>query len=436
MSLSTLSFNRLIRLASNSAFIAGQRLANGLFQFVFFLFLINILSTDALGIFELGRACLEIGTGIVVPGLTLIVMRENSRRRTWWNNNGAAVIRLLQWVALIVAPIILIIANLQSFNWQPFFVILLFCITIYFQSLCTLFESLFISLNKIEWSMSVNVACNLVAVTLGILLVQFTPFPLFGAAIAIMARWIMNYLIFDARTKKSFPGFRFAESSRASSVFELMRDYWLLTLGSVFFIIYARIDTIMLEWMGSTTSIALYSAAYRFIGLLSMIFLSVYQAVTPTISRRLKQSQKHAYHLVFIIGSLLGLLGLGLAFLLQFRGEEITTFLYPDMYEKSIYGLKILSWTLPIIFMGNAFGYYLVNEKKNGVKAYAVINLLGLIINLTGNAILIPYYDFVGAAWMTVVTDGITTLLMIIIAAIIAYRGHIPKEETQNHFND
>ena len=49
--------------------------------------------------------------------------------------------------------------------------------------------------------------------------------------------------------------------------------------------------------------------------------------------------------------------------------------------------------------------------------------MIGLIINVVGNLIVIPVYNFEGAAWITLATDGITTLFMVCAAAQVARVG-------------
>lgn len=412
--------SNFVQLVSNSVFIAGQRIAGAFLQFLFFLFLIHAFSPSDFGLFELGRACLEIGTGITVPGLAILVLRENSRQKDWWVNQGPIVKRLLRWLVFIVGASIFLSVVFDSFSMTRFFVLGVFCATIYFQSECSVYEALMISIDQVRWSMTINVLCNAAAVGFGIFAVLFLPYPLVGASLAVMLRFVINHVLFVHRTKRHFQVDKQPTSLSLSPVSDLIRVSWPLTLGSISYIIYARIDTIMLEWLGSTESIALYSGAYRVIGLLTMIFLSVYQAVTPTISRKLDESHRHAFRLVSIMALVMGIAGILLFTLIQYWSHEITSLLYPDSYKVTALALEILSWTLPIIFAGNAFGCFLVNEKRHGAKAYAAISLSGLLINIIGNAILIPQYDLIGAAWMTVITDATTTLAMIVIAAVIA----------------
>jgi len=419
----TLIMNDLFRLVSNSAFIAGQRIGNGFLQFLFFLFLIHAFPQHDFGLLELGRACLEIGTGIAVPGLATLIIRENSRQKDWWVGQGPSLNRLLEWITFVVAVSIFLPAMASSYNLAKFLVLGVFCATIYFQSACAMYEALMVSLDQIKWSMTINLVCSAVAVGFGIVAVLYLPYPLLGVCLAVILRCIINQVLLVHRTRRCFSDRKFAAKKSVSRVFDLLRDSWPLTLGSICFIIYARVDTIMLEWLGSTRSIALYSGAYRFIGLLTMIFLSVYQAVSPTISRKINVSPWHAFRFVSALALILGSAGLVMFILIQHSSELLTSLLYPDTYELTARALRILAWTLPIIFAGNAFGCFLVNEGRYGPKAYAAISLSGLLVNVAGNAILIPKFDLIGAAWMTVVTDAITTFAMILAAAHIGSRS-------------
>ncbi len=410
------------RIVSNSVFIAGQRIANAFLQFILFLLLIHILSSQEMGIFELGRTCLEIGVGIVVPGLAILILREGSRNLNWWLHHSSTIHSFLLFLSILVATVFFGLANLTDQNIVKALVTILFCASIYFQSTCSAFESLLIARDQVKWSMTVNVLCNLSVIGLALLSIWLFPYPLVGVSFLLLVRWIVNHIIYNGRIQILVDAHPPAEIAPTSSMAHLFRDSWLLTLGSIFFILYARIDTLMLEWIGNEESIALYSGAYRLIGLLSMFFLSVYQALTPTISRTMSRSFKKACILVSSMGMLLGLLGLCLTGVIYGWGEFLIAYLYPDTYERTTQGLYVLAWTLPIIFTGNAFGCFLVNESTWGPRYYAAINLFGVIFNITGNWWLIPRYDFIGAAWMTVSTDLVTTVLMILAVFSLSFR--------------
>ncbi len=422
----------LLRVLSNSAFLAGQKIANGALQFLFYLFLVNTLTSEEMGLFELGRACLEIGAGVAVPGLAMIVLRENSRRKEWWLVQGPVVMALLDKIVLAAASLLFLAVIFESPAPIRFVVLGLFCFAIYFQSTCSIYESVFLSLSRVQWAMSVNVVGNLMVLGLGVILVLYLPCPLAGASLALLLRWVLNHMLYTHRIRWIYAAIPPRGPAVPLPLAALARDFWPLTLGSIFFILYARVDTIMLEWLGPVSSIAYYSSAFRLIGLVSMIFLSIYQALAPSISRKISHSLPAAFGFVGAIGLALGVVGLGLALGLQVQSGRIMAWLYPESYQPATQALQVMAWTLPITFLGNAFGYFLVNEEKQGIWHYMGINLAGLIINITGNAILIPQYGFLGAAGMTVATDGLTTLAMILSALWITIQDPAVRIAPQN----
>ncbi|MGI6454533.1 MAG: oligosaccharide flippase family protein [bacterium] len=406
----------------NSLFIAGQRTINSVLQFVFFLLLIHTLTPEGMGIFELGRACLELGTGMAAPALGLIVVRENSRYRDWWRFHKSQIYTILLIGSYATGLLFFLLISLHSLDWMKSLVVGVFCLTIFFQGACTTYESLFLSLNQVSWFSRVNVLCNGVSTLALALIIWIMPDPLLLATLLLFIRWLANYLIYASRARELYRSEE-TESLLQSplSIRGLLWQTWPLAVGSMLFILYARMDTIMLDMFDQEESVAIYSGAYRIIGLISMVFLSIYQAFSPTISRKIAKSYRQAWSFVLWLGVFVGAIGLVLALILQVTGGLLVEFLYPANYQFTQTALQLLSWTLPIIFLGNAFGYFLVNEETRGIYFYVGINLFGVLLNGVGNYLLIPIYSYTGAAWMTVVTDAFTTLLMVVAAGMISF---------------
>ncbi|MGC9326206.1 MAG: polysaccharide biosynthesis C-terminal domain-containing protein, partial [Candidatus Hinthialibacter sp.] len=192
-----------------------------------------------------------------------------------------------------------------------------------------------------------------------------------------------------------------------------------ISIGAISFIIYARIDVLMLQWMGFEHTIAIYGCAFRPIGFLSMFVAAFYHAFAPTVSKMIHRDPRRAFYVSAKAGALFSLAGLAAALFIFVLRHEITSLLYPEIFESTADALGPLAWSLPIIFGGNAVGFFLVNQGKKGATYYMIVNLIGVVVNILGNLLVIPSHNFVGAAWMTVATDAITTLLMILFALLI-----------------
>ena len=129
------------------------------------------------------------------------------------------------------------------------------------------------------------------------------PDPLLLATLLLFIRWLANYLIYASRARELYRSEE-TESLLQSplSIRGLLWQTWPLAVGSMLFILYARMDTIMLDMFDQEESVAIYSGAYRIIGLISMVFLSIYQAFSPTISRKIAESYRQAWSFVLWLG--------------------------------------------------------------------------------------------------------------------------------------
>jgi O-antigen/teichoic acid export membrane protein len=77
-------------------------------------------------------------------------------------------------------------------------------------------------------------------------------------------------------------------------------------------------------------------------------------------------------------------------------------------FAESVQVLQVLIITTGIIFIGNLFGNVIVviDRQKEILKYYIAI----AIISVSGCLLLIPPYSYMGAAWMTVVSQSLITL--------------------------
>ena len=61
-------------------------------------------------------------------------------------------------------------------------------------------------------------------------------------------------------------------------------------------------------------------------------------------------------------------------------------------------------------YVGHLVGFTLIAKGKQ--KTVLIAGVISLIVNIGGNLALIPYFGIEGAAWVTVLTEMVATVLM------------------------
>jgi len=392
---------------------------SSLIQLGFFILLTYTISQEHVALYELGRSCLEIGAGIAGPGFITLIIRESSSDVRWWKTNYKKLKNLILICSGLVSAILILSLSFFFPLFEEGLILIIFCISIIFQNTSGLYDALLLSREHFFLSSLLNIVFSFAYICLGILVALWMPYAILGIAILLWLRWVIQTVVLfyysTPIVKDQTDDIEQFSQSLKNLVFAILP----LIIGTISFVLYNRIDVLMLEWMGYGNTIAFYGAAFRPIGFLITLFSTFYQALAPTLAKLLKTNVKKSYFLLSKCGLLYGSFGLALSLLLYYYRSSIISIIYPETFAQSLFAFEALLWTLPIALLGNAFGNFLIYQGKMGSGYYAIISIVGLIINVVGNLYAIPLYNFIGAAWITLITDLITTILMVVAATHI-----------------
>lgn len=194
---------------------------------------------------------------------------------------------------------------------------------------------------------------------------------------------------------------------------KLLKESLPLALAIIFTVIYFKLDTIMLSLMKPPIDVGIYNLAYRllesllffpamFVGLI-MPLMSKYAFFEKNKFKKIVQKTLDIL-LIFIIPMVVGIL---------FLSSKIVVLIGGDDFVLSGGVLNILIIAAGFIFLGVLFSNIIISLKKQ--KALAVIYGIGAVFNLIANFIFIPKYSYYGAAWTTVFTELIVTVMIIFV---------------------
>jgi len=91
---------------------------------------------------------------------------------------------------------------------------------------------------------------------------------------------------------------------------------------------------------------------------------------------------------------------------------QIVVLIGGNGFSASAGPLNILAIAIGLIFFGTLLGNSIIALDRQKVGAW--IYFAGMIFNIVTNLIFIPKYQYIGAAWTTVVTELLVTILMFI----------------------
>lgn len=189
----------------------------------------------------------------------------------------------------------------------------------------------------------------------------------------------------------------------------LLKDSWPLIFSSIVIMIYMRIDQIMIKEMLGDYEVGIYSAAVRLSEAIYFIPVFIAASVFPAILNAKKQSMILYHVRLKRLYTFLVWLAVCIALPVTFLNEWLITLLYGKAYIEAGPVLMIHIWAAVFVFLGVAFGKYLLAE--NFTKITFQKSLLGAVSNVVLNLILIPQLGILGAATATLLAQFIANYI-------------------------
>jgi len=204
----------------------------------------------------------------------------------------------------------------------------------------------------------------------------------------------------------------------------IMNKYFFeaIPLGAASFLIqiYNNMDTIMLGFLSNTQVVGYYNSAYQ-VYYLVLAFFIVWQATAiPVAGSKIKEDMVKAQ--IFLAKYLrLSMLAVIPAVILVFIASPlIIRVLYGNDYSEAVPALRWLIWTMIPCAVGYTYGLLLLIPSGHSRGfLWAVVG--GALMNIVFNFLLIPQYNYVGAAIATIMAEIVVAIIAIYLSKRILY---------------
>jgi len=190
---------------------------------------------------------------------------------------------------------------------------------------------------------------------------------------------------------------------------KLLLDAWPLILSSIVISIYMKIDQVMIKELIGKVAVGQYSAAVRLSEAWYFIPMIICSSLFPAIiNAKLKSKDLYMSRLqrLYDLMAVLGLSVVAPVVLLSDWGIEL---LYGEAYAMSAHVLDVHIWAGVFVFLGVANQKWFISEN---LQVYNILCLgIGMLTNIILNLILIPYSGILGAAYATLISQFIASVL-------------------------
>jgi len=214
------------------------------------------------------------------------------------------------------------------------------------------------------------------------------------------------YLIFQKTKASILPKFSLDDSK----IF--LSKSWPVGLALIFNLIYFRIDVFILANTRSSSEVGLYGLAYQFFEASLAIPIFFANALYPILAGLYSKDFSQFKKQISVWLKLLTFFSILLVFALI-----LASFLIPIIYQGgfagSVAALQILAVGVPFFFISALLWHLLIIYDKQ--KYLIIVYGVGAVFNVIANLIFIPRFGYLAASVITVISEGLITLLLFLI---------------------
>jgi len=387
-----------MRYFNNTSWLFIEKIFKTINVLIIGMLLARYLGPEQYGILSYSLAYVLLFSALAKLGLDTIVVKsliEHEAER----DNILGTSFILKLVGAIFSILILLVISNVVHQSQQEELILIFSFSILFLAFSVIdfyFQSKVLS----RFSVYASVFSIVVSILIKLTLILYRA-PLSAFVCVLLLEIIivsLGYLFFYFRNGLFFSNWRFKKIWAVT----LLRDSFPLLLGSIFIVVYMKIDQIMIKSMLDAAEVGKYSVAVTLSEGWYFFPMIIVTSLFPAIINAKESNRDLYYNRLKNLYRLMFYLALIIAVPITFLSDWIIAIFYGIDYLEAGQILKIHIWAGIFVFLGVASTRWLIVED---LQIFSTINTgLGALLNIILNYILLPKYGIVGAAWATLIS--------------------------------
>ena len=406
-------FNKIKLYLFNASWMMVERLLHIGVGFVMAVLLARYLGPEQFGMLSYTIAMTAIFASAGHMGLAGLVVREVVRKPDIIPETlGTTFVLKLSGMALGFSLVLLYALLFEEVGGTEFWMLLIVASAIFFQTFDVV-EYWFQSQVQAKYPAIAKSAAMLLAAGIKLLLILsgagLMAFAFAHAAQFLFAALLLA-LLYKGTTRRSLTSW----SASFAKAKELLSQGWIIYLGSIFAVIYMKIDQVMLKWMIDAEAVGVYAVAAQLSEAWYFLPTAIVASFFPKLIK-LHADDTARFNLRFQqLFDLLFILAIAVAILVTLVAAPLIALLFGEEYRQSASILVIHVWGGVFIFMRALFSRWILIE---GALMFSLVTQgLGALANIGLNLLLIPRYGGEGAALATVMSYAI--------ASYVALLGH------------
>ena len=267
-----------------------------------------------------------------------------------------------------------------------------------------------------------------VALTQNVLLLAFLVIigmlglPLLSVACAFVISRIYGFVVLWQKARKRFPELEGTARLPVSAETRVLVGIgFTFGLHVLFSTLYFQIDTILLSYLRGDEAVGLYQAVMKLAALVLVFNEVAITAVIPILAQAFEDGQERWTRIGRVVSKSLHLVGGFFGLLFFLCPEQILGVVYgAGKFAGAIPVMRVFAVILLVRFGMETYAMMLTTARKQQLRMIVV--MLATIFNVTANLFVIPRFGILGAAWVSLGTNGLIALFYISFLSIQARR--------------
>jgi O-antigen/teichoic acid export membrane protein len=176
-------------------------------------------------------------------------------------------------------------------------------------------------------------------------------------------------------------------------------------LSGLLVMAYARVDQLIVFVIAGSVEAGLYGAEYRIVEQAHLVPVSLMTTLMPILAAAWGRDRERMLRISGVAAEYLAIGSLGGLAVAIAVAEPLTVLLYGGEFADAAPALPVLAGAFVFICFGYLTGNLLLIAGLQ--RRLVVVGSIGLVVNVAGNLLLVPVWGFMGAAWMTLLTEAV-----------------------------
>lgn len=405
------SATRYKQYLSNSSWIMAEKILNMGIAFFVTIFVARYLGPEQFGILSYAISLVALFASAGHMGLGGLVVREivkrpDQRAETLGTTFG------LKFLGFLIGFLLLIVFAFltEEIGSTGFWVMIIVASSMLFQS-SSVISFWFEAHVQAKYSSIANTLAVLMSSALKIALVfSGTGLLLFAFASVVQAAVIAVILVVFYHRFANISLSEWKVSFQRAK--ELLSQGWVIFLGSIFAVVYLKIDQIMLKWLVGAEEVGVYAVAASLSEAWYFVPVAIVASFFPRLIK-LRESNEAQYSLrLQQLFDLLFILALIVAIAVTLFSKPIILLFFGEAYRDSAMILTIHIWAALFIFMRALFSKWILIE--DALMFSLITQGFGALANVGFNLLLIPHYGGEGAAIATLISYAMASYVSLL----------------------